>query len=98
MLQLPTVSCSTCFKYLSQAYLKRPAARLRRLVVQLERTHGYFFWLYVAYCSCEGVLAVLALLYFPPKAGLLLWSPHEEGYLVCPLPLRALKAQSRRRA
>lgn len=56
------------------------------MVVQLERTHGYFSWLYVAYCSCKGVLAILALLYFPPRDRLLLWNPCEEGYLVRPLP------------
>ena len=51
-------------------------------MLQLQRARGYFFWLYVAYCSCEGLLAAMALLYFPPKDRLLLWSPHEEGYLV----------------
>lgn len=59
---------------------------LRRFVVQLARQRGYFFWLYVAYCGCEGLLAAMALLYFPRKDRLLLWSPHEEGYLVRPAP------------
>ena len=54
-------------------------------MLQLDRTRNYFFWLSVAYGACELVLSVLALLYYPPKSSLLLWSQHEEGYLVRPL-------------
>jgi hypothetical protein len=56
----------------------------RRFVLQLSRTRAYFFWLYVGYCGCEAVLATLALVWYPPKSQLLLWSPHDEGYLVRP--------------
>jgi len=30
----------------------------------------------------EGLLALLALLYFPPRDSLLLWSERDDGYLV----------------
>ncbi len=53
-----------------------------RFVVQLDRTRAYFFWLYIGYFCCEAALAVLALVWYPPKSQLLLWSPHDEGYLV----------------
>ncbi len=52
-------------------------------MVQLDRTRAYFFWLYIGYFCCESLLAVLALVWYPPKSQLLLWSPHDEGYLVC---------------
>ena len=55
-----------------------------RFVLQLDRTRAYFFWMYVGYCGCEALLATLALLWYPPKSQLLLWSPHDEGYLVRP--------------
>ena len=55
---------------------------MSRFVLELDRTRAYFFWLYVGYCGCEALLAVLALVWYPPKSQLLLWSPHDEGYLV----------------
>ena len=70
---------------------------LCRFVLELDRTRAYFFWLYVGYFCCEALLAVLALVWYPPKGQLLLWSPHEEGYLVrgrsaCPrLAVHALR-------
>ena len=53
-----------------------------RFVLQLDRTRAYFFWLYIGYFCCEAALAVLSLVWYPPKSQLLLWSPHDEGYLV----------------
>lgn len=66
-----------------------------RIVLQLHRTRGYFWWLYVAYCCFEGLLALLALLYFPPRDSLLLWSERDDGYL--PLTAEAVEdtAESR---
>ena len=58
-----------------------------RFVLQLDRTRAYFFWLYIGYFCCEALLAVLSLVWYPPKSQLLLWSPHDEGYLVGALHL-----------
>ena len=55
--------------------------------LQLDRTRAYFFWLYIGYFCCEALLAVLSLVWYPPKSQLLLWSPHDEGYLVGALHL-----------